>query len=836
MNLPPPDRLAEVDALFAELLELSIDERDRRLADHGHDPELVREVRTLLEYDQLDDTTMTSQVGWDTSRWLTVEPDDEGEAGERIGAYRLIDRIARGGMGVVWLGERADGAFEQRVALKLLPSGFLSASAVQRFERERQILAHLNHDNIARLLDGGVDPRGRPFLAMELVDGSPIDVHCNDRSLPIEARLRLLISAARAVQAAHGNLIVHCDLKPANILVTEEGVVKLLDFGVAELVGAGEAVAMSGEHRLLTPQYASPESLSGRPLTTVSDVYQLGLLAFELCCGRHSRPETGVQELLDPSRLEAAPTAPSLALMAADAEPSPVEIASQRQTTVDRLRRRLTGDLDAIILQALAVAPEDRYRSADDFANDLERFLDRRPVAARRLGWPYRARRLVQRHPALAVLAALLVLAAGGLVRQTSTAWEQRDRAESEAQASRALAEKNQEVSDFLVKMLTDASVAEVREDLTVAELLDRSALRAGTELSEESAARSEIEEILGRVYNRVGRAEDARLLLEDALARKRAEVGGAELADTILRLAEVHISLGNHQQVKRLLHEAIELQRGDPSQSGETAQIASTLSLLSYVHGMLGELEPMLALRRESLAIRQKLEAAPGTSTAQGLNDLCFAYKDIGDYEVAEDFCRQAMGIWRAQNNTDAEIGTLGNLSLVELGSGKLDEADRHSKETLDWMIENLPRTHPRAAGFYTNRGEILAARGAYGAAGAAFEEARELLALIYSPDHRAVARLDYLEARLWVQSGFPELAEPQARRALEVLRRTHDENQHLVLQARIVLAQAMVALGEWEQAMADLREVESRLRVGRSDNEMWLRRCRALLAQTGS
>lgn len=284
MSLPTPDRLAVVDALFADLLELSDEERDRRLADHGDDPELVREVRALLDYDQLDDTTMVSRVGWDAARWLTLEAEDEGEPGERIGAYRLLHRIGRGGMGVVWMGERADGAFEQRVALKLLPAGFLSESAVQRFERERQILAHLNHDNIARLLDGGVDLRGRPFLAMELVEGSPIDAHCNDRRLPLEARLGLLISAARAVQAAHGSLIVHCDLKPANILVTEEGVVKLLDFGVAELVGGGEALAVSGEHRLLTPQYASPESLSGRPLTILSDVYQLGLLAFELCC------------------------------------------------------------------------------------------------------------------------------------------------------------------------------------------------------------------------------------------------------------------------------------------------------------------------------------------------------------------------------------------------------------------------------------------------------------------------------------------------------------------------------------------------------------------------
>jgi tetratricopeptide (TPR) repeat protein len=186
-----------------------------------------------------------------------------------------------------------------------------------------------------------------------------------------------------------------------------------------------------------------------------------------------------------------------------------------------------------------------------------------------------------------------------------------------------------------MVRMLTDASVVDVREDLTVVELLDRSAKRAETELSVESAARSEIEEILGRVYHRVGRAEDARLLLEDSLARKRAEVEGAELAGSILRLAEVNISLGRHQQVKSLLHEALQLQRSDSSQGSESMQIAETLSLLSYVHGMLGELEPMLALRRESLVLREKLEGFPGESTAQGLNDLCFAYKDLGEYDV---------------------------------------------------------------------------------------------------------------------------------------------------------------------------------------------------------
>jgi tetratricopeptide (TPR) repeat protein len=441
---------------------------------------------------------------------------------------------------------------------------------------------------------------------------------------------------------------------------------------------------------------------------------------------------------------------------------------------------------------------------------------------------------MVQRHPALAVLGALLVLAAVGLAWQTNRAWEQRDRAESEARASRTLAEKNQEVSDFLVGMLTAASVAEVRQDLTVVELLDRGARRVERELSDDSAARSDIEEILGRVYHSVGRAEDARVLFEDAVARKRTEVVGAELADSILLLAGAHISLGHHEQVKSLLHEAIQLQKSDPFQSHETMQIAQTLSLLSYVHGMLGELEPMLSLRRESLAMREKLEGSPGASTAQGLNDLCFAYKDIGDYDLAEDYCLRAIAIWQSQKNIDSATGTLGNLSVVELGSGKIEDADRHSKEVLDWAVANLP--HPRSAGFYVNRGEILTARGSFEAAASAFVGARDALNLIYAPDHRAVARLDYLEARLWVESGSPELAEPQARRALEVLRRTHDENQHLVLQARVVLAEAMMGLGELKQATADLRDVENRLRVGRSDNEMWLRRCRALLAQLGS
>ena len=511
------------------------------------------------------------------------------------------------------------------------------------------------------------------------------------------------------------------------------------------------------------------------------------------------------------------------------------EVATSRGTTVRRLRRTLVGDLDSIILKALAHDPKNRYHSADELAADLERFLEGYPVAVRGLGWAYRTRKLIRRHPAIAALAALLAFFAISLVWQTRVAREQRDRAELEARAARSLAAKSREVSDFLVSMLTGASLTNPREDLTLVELLDKGSRRAERELPDDSATRAELEEILGRVYVSLGRSEKALAPLSSAVERrKNAGSSASELADSIVYLARAHGDLGHHQRTKELLYGALKLQRADRETLSPTMDMAESLTLLSYVHGMLGELDPMLALRHESLAIRETLYGTDHLEVALALNDLCFAYKDIGEYEKARDFCLKALEIRRRHGNESGIASSLSNLALVELGLGTLDDAEQHLREALTWSLGHYPNGHPRTARYHMNLGQVLLERGELEAAERAYAEGRRVFTRNLPSDHRSLAWLEILDAQLEVRRGKPTTAEPRIRSALELLRRSHGEDQHLILRGRIVLAESLMGQDEQQLALVELQDASRRLQKGRSDDERWLRLARKLLADS--
>ena len=308
--------------------------------------------------------------------------------GRTVGAYRLLAQIGGGGMGVVYLAERADGQFDKKVAVKLIRPGMDTGEIMQRFELERHTLASLEHPNIARLLDAGTTEDGQPYLVMEYVQGERIDVYCESRRLDTSARLRLLVTVCDAVQYAHRNLLVHRDLKPENILVTSSGEVKLLDFGIVKLLSAERTVPLTAaSERIMTPGYASPEQLLGRPVSTASDVYSLGVVAYVLLTGQPPYRLSG----RDPRAMErvvceAEPERPSSVILTVeDDEPGPVkrrpaptpeEVAATREGSVERLRRRLVGDIDLIVLTALRKEPERRYPSVDHLAEDMRRHLE----------------------------------------------------------------------------------------------------------------------------------------------------------------------------------------------------------------------------------------------------------------------------------------------------------------------------------------------------------------------------------------------------------------------------------------------------------------------------
>jgi len=447
----------------------------------------------------------------------------EEQPGQRIGPYRLVSPLGEGGMGAVWLAERADGAFERQVALKLPHAEWIDRGLAQRFARERAVLASLNHPNIAQLFDAGWSESGRPYLALEYVEGQPILAWCDTHHLDTSARLRLFVEVIRAVAHAHAHLVVHRDLKPSNVLVTAAGHVKLLDFGIAKLVTADSASAeeteltrMSG--RALTPSYAAPEQILGQPVTTAVDIYALGVMLFELLTGerpyRLGRTEVQSRAALEEAIVKLDPATPSTAA----------------QDKV--VRRALHGDLDAIVLKALKKRPEERYPTAAELADDLERHLEHRPVRAQRDSRTYRLRRFVvrNRYAVGAVFAVGLALVAG----LATTLWQ--------ARQTREEAEHANTIKQFVLSVIQEADPQASQQTRTAdLALLSATEQRVAKELATRPDLQLEVRLAIATAYRNRGDWKRAQLVLRTAVdeARSKVREDNVDLLTARIRLAE---------------------------------------------------------------------------------------------------------------------------------------------------------------------------------------------------------------------------------------------------------------------------------------------------------
>ncbi|HEX7070852.1 MAG TPA: serine/threonine-protein kinase, partial [Rhodothermales bacterium] len=451
------------------------------------DEEVLRDVLGLLAAHKRAETTDAF-----SGPFTRYEPPEVALPDRLVGPYRLIRLIGRGGMGSVYLADRADDEFQRQVALKVLRRGVDTEDVLARFMHERQILARLNHPNIATLYDGGAREDGRPYFAMEYVRGEPIVEHCDGRKMSVRQRLDLFRVVCQAVHYAHANLVVHRDLKPSNIFVTDDGTVKLLDFGIARLLRSDDDEATELRTRpgarWLTPDYAAPEQIRGEPVTTATDVYQLGVLLYELLTG--TRP-FGVDK--DGTGLEARERGPAR-LTAVVTE----ETARHRSVELPRLRRQLAGDLETIVSQALQADPSRRYPSAEALAEDVRRHLVGLPLVARSDTMLYRITRFVKRHRSVSVAAALTVLAI--VAGTVATAWQARV-ASIERDNARAEAAKAEQVNDFLQSMLSAASPTRSGRDVRVVEVLDAAVARVGDELADQPELEAAVRRTLGITY-----------------------------------------------------------------------------------------------------------------------------------------------------------------------------------------------------------------------------------------------------------------------------------------------------------------------------------------------
>ncbi|HOV58412.1 MAG TPA: protein kinase, partial [Rhodanobacteraceae bacterium] len=453
-----------------------------------------------------------------------------------LGPYRVCRLLGEGGSGSVFLGERELDGSVQRVALKLLRSGVHDAAERERFRRERRILARLQHPHIARLLDGGFSPAGVPWFALEYVDGEPITAWCDARRLDLDARLRLFASACEAVAYAHRQLIVHRDLKPANLLVDAQGAPHLLDFGIAKLLDPSErGDATRTQARRLTPAYAAPEQFDGGAVSTATDVYALGVLLHELLCGR--RPEVAVDGSL---RLPSASVA---------ADPQREAHAAARGSSARALTARLRGDLDTLLLTALAPEPARRYAGADALAADVARYLAQRPLQARRAGAGYRLGKFLRRHRVAAIAALLLglsvVVGVAATLRESARA--RAAAAEAAQQAARAGAAR-----DFVLALFDGVSPDEARgREIGARELLERGEARLAETLAQQPALRVELASDLAAGWRQLGAYERAADRLEPLLPLDPGAAARRELG-------RVRAAQGRYDDAEALLREAL--------------------------------------------------------------------------------------------------------------------------------------------------------------------------------------------------------------------------------------------------------------------------------------
>ncbi|HEX6901103.1 MAG TPA: serine/threonine-protein kinase [Thermoanaerobaculia bacterium] len=802
-----PDRWQQVKAVLEDALERQGAEREAFLADACQgDDELRREVESLLaSEDEIGDFIETPV--------FRIRPEDAEPvaAGQRIGAYRIVREIGRGGMGSVYLAERADEEFEHRVALKLVRRGMDTDEILSRFRSERQILAHLDHPNIAKLFDGGSTEDGRPYFVMEYVEGRPIDEYCKERKLTTRERLELFRSVCSAVHFAHQNLIVHRDLKPGNILVTAGCVPKLLDFGIAKLLNPDQEGLTQMDVRPMTPEYASPEQVRGEAITTASDIYSLGVLLYVLLTGLSPyRPATREPQDLAKAICETEPLRPSSAVGKA---------GRVRDGEEKTLRRHLAGDLDNIVLMAMQKEPKRRYASVDQLSNDISRHLQGLPVIARKDSLRYRAGKFVARHKLGVSVAALFLLLIVGFSTSVTALWRQAIRERQIAVLER---QKAQTVSDFLIKVFTSSNPGEARGDeITARELLESGEKKINESLVDQPELRAEMKQTIGRVYRSLGFFEPAKRLLEESLGlyRETLPEDDPRIANNLHNLANVYRDLDDDDTAERLIREALEIQR----RSGNTQNLdyASGLANLGAYLVKREKLDEAEALLKESLAIKKTLPDIEPAEMADSLNNLGMLSQTHGNYEAAERYLQEALEIRRrlAGGRPDPKvITTINNLASLWEDQGKLAAAEDLYRESLEMRLQ-LYKDGPnaRVARGYNALGHVRQSREDVSGAENLYRKALEIADQTLPADHsdRAIY-LRNLGSALLAQGKMTE-AESKIREALTIFRQ--EPESWRVADAGSVLGSCLAAQGRFQEAEPLL--VNSYTRLKKDDGD---------------
>jgi serine/threonine-protein kinase len=775
--------------LVDQCLDLAQADRESLLAQA--DPAVSAEARRLLEADARSGAVLDAPAGVLIPSALSAiggpSPKQRAREGTLVGPFRLVSLVGEGGMGEVWIAERAGADFRQKVAVKLLHARGDAAGLAARFRLERRILARLTHPRIARLLDGGTSEDGTPWLAMEYVEGLSLTDHCGAKALSIEERLRLFAQVCDAVQFAHRNLVVHRDLKPRNVLVGADGEPKLLDFGIAKLLednSEGDAdgtLTRTGE-RPMTPDYAAPEQVRGEPATTATDVWALGVILHELLSG--VRPYRGSYKSsgeIERAILEAAPSRPST------------------HAVEQSLRRRLRGDLDAIVLKALRARPEDRYPSAEALASDVRRHLEGLPVIARGETATYLLRSFVRRYR-LAVAASALGLAVV-LAGLAGTLWQ--------AHRARQEARKAEQVQDFLLGLLQSFDPSKNHgRPVEERDILIRGEERLQTELADRPEVQARLWRAFGRTWQNLGAYDRAKRDAERAIALERSALGARseEEGMTLVLLGDVlGVERTHLDETAKAYREACAILR--ERRGNDDLEAATACASVGDVSRIQGDFAAAERISAEYVALleRVKGERAPETLSAE--IDHALVLGEWGRLDEAIDTSRRLIPVMADVLGAKGEDTGLTRLNLAYylIDVGRDDEAESILLEVESAFAEVLGPECGQLAGVWRQRARALVGLGRPAEALDLLERAAARSSEMFGEQSQEVALAVEYRAAALRRAGRLVEAEASARRAVDMNLSFFGENQRPA-RARSLLGSILLDEGRVQDARAEL------------------------------
>ncbi len=852
------DRWKQITDIVDEVLQADNPSIKKGIIEHrcGDNEELKIEVRNFL--DSIEDSSeyWTSLfqsnrlfIGEITENYENVSnsgflkqvaslPDIEDEIPNRVGPYQIEKRIGFGGMGEVYLASRIDEKFNQNVALKLMRHGVTSQDQARRFEQERTILSSLNHPNIARLLDGGISKDGRSYYVMEYVDGIPITEYCEINQCNLGERINLFKQVCKAVQYAHSNFIVHRDLKPDNLLVNSEGVVKILDFGIAKMIDDSldeqSLLQTRSGLRMLSLKYAAPEQITLDPITTATDVYSLGILLFELVTGSH------------PFNLSNKTLHETEYIIRNREATKPSSVSTFRKS-------ELRGDLDAIILKALRKESTERYDSAQSMLDDIKRFEKSLPVSARHDSVIYRSRKFVKRNSLpLSFIAFILILTIGFTLFYTQRISEEKRFAEVQAQ-------KAQQVTSFLMDLFEASSPTQSGgEVVTSRDMLVRGEMEA-EKLEGYPEIKAQMFGVIGEIYRRLGQYDKSESLLRQSISIRQEIYGNyhAETVGTFDKLGLLLINKGEFFAADSLLSLALDIRENYIHSSGP--DMAETLSNLAYAKRRVGDTAQAEELYRRSLDIRESNLGKDHPSTIENMNSLGVVlhskakYREtealfreilerrenllapihpdvaisqnslgallmnLGDYQEADSLLNRALTVRRKLygDNHPFVALTLNNLAISHTEQGKIPEALEYVNEAYRIRLEQLGHNHTNTAITKFTIAKLMLETSRPDSALQLYNQAYQTFYNNLSPDHSLTARTMVSIGTTYLEKDDLETAKSYFEDGFKKVERVHNENSLEHALASIQYAAYLMESGENERANEILRTAQSTLQA---------------------